>query len=476
MIEMSCNDVKRGGTTFNRVGGGPQHGRGASGEGAPRSASSNFPEPEVVQQASGENEASARNPELVVGHPSRENNPIGQNRAPKPSSTPLMPTGSSGARKKNQKNKPKNQALPDLYSLFGPQSHQWDRYLAIRFKDDDMNDLEFEKHIIRITRDKEITFHTDRSNNKIIKTKDSLTSERLQELQQLGELPVEITPHKTLNSRKGTILCNHLRLKDTPFTSAGPSIKESLEARGHQIEEVMTYEIPSRSRRTNLRLARVTFHTQSLPEKVTVGGVSLAVKEYIPKPMQCKNCWRYRHPSKYCANPITCVKCGQTGHSNPHCENDPKCTNCEIPHHANSRECVHFKYHSTITMMWENMGLPFREAKNRIKEEGLFPDLTYAGAARKHQLAQQIKNPPQKQRPKPQENRHRISNDNTELANDLMTQKNQIQQQQQPQREKEQESEETLDDTFLSAPDIGETTLLAAEEKKPWLHQTQQKY
>ena len=350
------------------------------------------------------------NPELVVGHASQENKTVGQTRASEPSSAPSMPFGSSGTRIRNPKIKQKHQPLPDLYSLFGPQSHQWDRYLSIRFKEDDMNDLEFEKHIIRITGDKEITFHTDKSNNKIIKAKDSLTSEKVQELQQLGELPVEITPHKTLNSRKGTILCNHLRLKDTPFTSAGPSIKESLEARGHQIEEVVTYEIPSRSRRSNLRLARVTFHTQSLPEKVTVGGVSLAVKEYVPKPMQCKHCWRFRHSSKYCTNVETCVKCGQTGHSNPHCKNKLNCTNCGMSHHANARECVHFKYHCTITMMWENMGLPFREAKQRIREEGLFPSLTYAGAARKHHLAQQNKNRQQQQQ-KQQEFRHQTSDD-----------------------------------------------------------------
>ena len=155
------------------------------------------------------------NPELVAGHASQDNKTVGQVRAPKPSSAPSMPPGSSGTRKKNANPKQKNHPLPDFYSLFGPQSHQWDKFLAIKFRDDDMNDLEFEKHIVKITGDKEITFHTDRDNNKIIKTKDSLTSEKLQEMQQLGRLPVEITPHKTLNSRKGTVLCNHLRLKDT---------------------------------------------------------------------------------------------------------------------------------------------------------------------------------------------------------------------------------------------------------------------
>ena len=51
------------------------------------------------------------------------------------------------------------------------------------------------------------------------------------------------------------------------------SIKENPEINGCHIEEVVMYEILSRSRKSNLRLARVTFHTQSLPEKVTVVGL-----------------------------------------------------------------------------------------------------------------------------------------------------------------------------------------------------------
>ena len=124
------------------------------------------------------------NPELVVGHASRDSKTVGQARASEPSSASSMPPGPSGTRRRNLKLKQKSQPLPDLYCLFGPQSHQWDRYLAIKFKDDDLNDLEFEKHIIKVTGDKEITFHTDRNNNKIITARDSLTSEKLQELQQ----------------------------------------------------------------------------------------------------------------------------------------------------------------------------------------------------------------------------------------------------------------------------------------------------
>ena len=433
---MSLNrNIISGGTVSDGYGDRPQHGSEASGGGASRSSFSNSPEPEVPRQASGEQKTTADPcPAPVAGQAGQDSNSIGHTRAPEPSST------SSGARKKNLKMRNKAQQLQDIYRLFGPQSHQWDRYLTVKFKNEDMNDLDFEKYIVRATGDQEIMFHTDKNDDKIIKTKDNATSLKLQELQELGKLPVEITPHCTLNSRRGTILCNHLRLKDTPFLSAGPSIKESLEVRGHRIEEVVTYEIPSRSRNSTLRLARVTFHTQSLPEKVTVGGVSLAVKEYIPKPMQCKNCWRYRHPSKYCKNQMSCVRCGHTGHSNSQCRRPVRCTNCGLSHHANSRECAHYKYHSTITVMWENLGLPFREAKQRIKEEGLFPDLTYAGAAR-NQQAHKVPNPQQHQQQSQQ-------------------------QQQQQQRQKYQQQQDSLhqtsEDSFHSVSDMGDRTIISA--------------
>ena len=90
--------------------------------------------------------------------------------------------------------------------------------------------------------------------------------------------------------------------------------------------------------------------------------------------------------------------------------------------------------------MWENLGLPFREAKQRIKEEGLFPDLTYAGAAR-NQLAYQINPQHQKQ------------------------QHQQLSQQQQQQRQKRQQQQDSLhqtsEDSFHSVSDVGDRTIIS---------------
>ena len=129
---MVRNGKKCGGTTFNGVKGGPQHGRGPPGEGALRSSLSNFPEPEVPQQAPGETHATADSNPVPLVTTSRSDKeqcpkevfpgsvdpsftpaagraggelPVGQQRAAEPSSASasgraeaLQPSGQPGAK------------------------------------------------------------------------------------------------------------------------------------------------------------------------------------------------------------------------------------------------------------------------------------------------------------------------------------------------------------------------------------------
>ena len=108
---MVKKDKKRGGTTFNEVEGGPQHGTRASGEGVLGSSLSNFPEPEVQRQALGEINATADNgitSDSVLGQTEprkRDNHPHGHPRVAEPSSAAvfgqaeaLQSSGQSGAK------------------------------------------------------------------------------------------------------------------------------------------------------------------------------------------------------------------------------------------------------------------------------------------------------------------------------------------------------------------------------------------
>ena len=88
-------------------------------------------------------------------------------------------------------------------------------------------------------------------------------------------------------------------------------------------------------------------------------------------------------------------------------------------------------------MMWENLGLPIREAKYQIKQEGLFPELSYAGATKNSHSAQQNKRPQQ-----------------------------QSQQQQKPQQQQKHQLPEsrlqTSDDSFQSALETADKTIIEA--------------
>ena len=363
---------------------------------------------------------------------------VGQTEPEKKNGHPHAQGHASSLNLKATQRRNNKRAIPITNRLFGPQGEQWDRFLTVKAANPNMSDLEFENKLLKTTKDAEITFRTDKDNTKIIRAKDENQAKQLQSIKQLGATQVEITPHKTLNIKRGTIICNHINYGETPFLNSGQLIKENLELRNHKIEEVEVYEIPARSKIFNIKVAKISFHTQTLPTKVVIGGEVMKVKPYTPTPMQCKNCWRYRHTAKKCIKKMEgishCVKCGETNHTLQECRKTKKCMNCSGPHYSNSRECPHYDYHTAITELWENWGMPFYKAKQHLRDEGLYPSLTYAGAA-----ATEVATVP------PIGRKH--------------TQKHQAQEQQQ--RKMEQESVETLDETFLSLPEPGEITFLA---------------
>jgi hypothetical protein len=67
----------------------------------------------------------------------------------------------------------------------------------------------------------------------------------------------------------------------------------------------------------------------------------IRLQKYIPRPMQCKNCWAFGHLQKHCRNRVVCEVCAKHGHSKEACSNGAafKCVNCRQRHGASSREC-----------------------------------------------------------------------------------------------------------------------------------------
>ena len=93
---------------------------------------------------------------------------------------------------------------------------------------------------------------------------------------------------------------------------------------------------------------RVTFAGTALPDYVTIGLLRLPVKLFVPRVMNCSNCFRLGHTATYCENKARCNKCGEH-HDGGTCTSqteDQKCLYCGGSPHLKLSECPRYKLRS----------------------------------------------------------------------------------------------------------------------------------
>lgn len=83
----------------------------------------------------------------------------------------------------------------------------------------------------------------------------------------------------------------------------------------------------------------LTFADPPLPKHVHIAYCSYPVGIYIPRPLQCFNCYRFGHTASRCRSKQRCSLCGEA-HSYRDCAAaTPVCVNCSGPHSAVSSQC-----------------------------------------------------------------------------------------------------------------------------------------
>jgi hypothetical protein len=98
---------------------------------------------------------------------------------------------------------------------------------------------------------------------------------------------------------------------------------------------------------TELARAIVTFSDHLPPYVTALSVLKLKVRQYLPRPMRCSNCWAFGHTAKVCRNTPLCEQCGVRGHSLAECshaqdESGAKCANCKGNHRASSALCPRY--------------------------------------------------------------------------------------------------------------------------------------
>ncbi|XP_069945116.1 mucin-5AC isoform X1 [Cherax quadricarinatus] len=264
------------------------------------------------------------------------------------------------------------------------QTEQWTKFFTLRPTSSTayLSDHSIGKALLRHV-GKDISFHALKSGTRIITVQNATQARELSRLTHIDTVPVTLEKHHSLNSCSGTVILPHTIVQQN-FQTCGTDILEQLELQDLPILKVDTYVLPARGRRRYpSNVARLTFDSRELPSSVYIAGHRLQVRKVIPTPQQCRNCWRFGHPAKYCRSIAECPVCGADDHSNTSCNRSPSCLNCHEAHPSYSRRCQVYLNEREIRYLKETEGLPYAMAVSHLRLQGRLPRVSYSRVSKR---------------------------------------------------------------------------------------------
>ena len=174
----------------------------------------------------------------------------------------------------------------------------------------------------------------------------------LLKLSNLAGCPVQVTPHRTMNTSKGVIRCKEL---------VNCTKEEILsELQDQSVKDIYNISVKTDSgNRRNTNTFIVTFSTATTPKYLKIGYIRVPVSIYIPNPLRCFKCQRFGHGSRTCKGDTRCANCGQVGHNSSDCHEQPKCCNCSGTHSASSKECPKWVLEKKVQQIKAEKGVSF---------------------------------------------------------------------------------------------------------------------
>ena len=181
-------------------------------------------------------------------------------------------------------------------------------------------------------------------------------ADNLLKTEAFANIPVKVTPHRTLNIVKGVIRCREM---------SGMSEAEiAKELHDQSVTDVKRIFIHRRQTPTDTYI--LTFSKTELPTAIKVGYMNVKVNPYIPNPLRCYKCQEYGHGSDKCTREEKCSRCGQ-GHSRQNCTADePHCVHCSLNHETSDRGCQRYQQEKLIQKLKVTEKISFPEARKRV--------------------------------------------------------------------------------------------------------------
>ena len=111
---------------------------------------------------------------------------------------------------------------------------------------------------------------------------------------ELNDIPVKVTPHRTLNYSRCVIWCKELANMDEE------DIQKEFKSQGVTKVERMKRQKDGRLIPADSYI--LTVNGQEIPKEIKIGFLIRGTKVYIPNSQRCFNCQKYGHNKKFCKN------------------------------------------------------------------------------------------------------------------------------------------------------------------------------
>ncbi|GBN10828.1 hypothetical protein AVEN_132547-1 [Araneus ventricosus] len=211
-----------------------------------------------------------------------------------------------------------------------------------------------------------------RSGDLLVEVRSFKQAKEIVNIKSLSTIPIQVSPHPTLNSSKGVISSGEL------FSVPVEEITEKLQSQG--VSHVRRITIRRDGQLLNTKHLNLTFSSSKLPEHIKAGYMRLSVRVYIPNPLKCFQCQRFGHSKSSCSGTLTCARCAAVGHDST---TKDKCINCKGDHTSFSRNCFAWKQEKEIVSTKIKNQISCAEARKIVKSKFPAAGNSYASAVKK---------------------------------------------------------------------------------------------
>lgn len=202
-----------------------------------------------------------------------------------------------------------------------------------------------------------------------ITAEDPNIAKKLLQIDQLGPCQVEIMKDPLKNSVYGVLF----DFDDIFGDLSEEAIVELLHGQG--VIRVTRFKKGKDKEPT--RSYKLAFDGLICPMEIKVRGIWFRIREYVPPPLRCFRCQRYKHSRGGCRSKVaTCQICGEEGHEAriyddtgrivQTCDKVRKCVNCKGDHEAGFKDCPTHVDWQKVNQLVVNQKLSRQEAEIRV--------------------------------------------------------------------------------------------------------------